>query len=104
MKHLIFLVSLLLAFNLAACVASKAPGEVVNIACGSRVTIAGLANFIASIAGKEISPTFEKPRAGDIRHSLADVGKARELLGYRPRVGIEEGLRLTVEWFAKNRR
>jgi len=90
--------------NLAACVASKAPGEVINIACGSRVTIAGLANFIASIAGKEISPTFEKPRAGDIRHSLADVGKARELLGYRPRVGIEEGLRLTVEWFAKNRR
>jgi UDP-N-acetylglucosamine/UDP-N-acetyl-alpha-D-glucosaminouronate 4-epimerase len=90
--------------NLAACNATKAVGEVINIACGSRVTIAGLANFIASIAGKEISPKFEKPRSGDIRHSLADVTKARELLGYRPRVGIEEGLRLTIEWFAKHHR
>jgi UDP-glucose 4-epimerase len=89
--------------NLYACTAPKAPGEVVNIACGSRVTISGLANFINSIVGKEISCKFEKPRMGDIRHSLADVTKARELLGYRPRIGIEEGLRLTVEWFSKQR-
>jgi nucleoside-diphosphate-sugar epimerase len=90
--------------NLAACVAAKAAGEAINIACGSRVTISGLANFISSIAGKEIAPKFDKPRGGDIRHSLADVTKARELLGYRPRVGIEEGLRRTVDWYSKRPR
>jgi UDP-glucose 4-epimerase len=90
--------------NLAACVAAKAPGEVVNIACGSRVTIGGLANFISSIMGKEVTAKFEKPRPGDVRHSLADISKAQELLGYRPRVGIEDGLRLTVDWFARHHR
>jgi nucleoside-diphosphate-sugar epimerase len=82
-----------------ACQAPKAAGEVVNIACGSRVTIEGLARFICGVAGRNVEPKFEKSRVGDVRHSLADIRKAQELLGYRPRVGIEDGLRLTVEWY-----
>jgi nucleoside-diphosphate-sugar epimerase len=50
-----------------------------------------------------VNPRFEKARSGDIRHSLADITKAREFLGYRPRFGIEEGLRSTVEWYQRNR-
>jgi nucleoside-diphosphate-sugar epimerase len=85
-----------------ACQAPKAAGEVINIACNSRVTIEGLARFIGGVVGREVEPKFEKGRAGDVRHSLADIRKAQDLLGYRARVGVEEGLRLTVEWY-KNR-
>ena len=46
---------------------------------------------------------FEKARAGDVRHSLADITKAREFLGFRPRFGIEEGLRLTVDWLQRRK-
>lgn len=88
---------------ISASTAAKATGEVINIACGSRVTIGGLANFVSAILGREITPKYDKPRDGDVRHSLADIAKAQELLGYRPRVGIEEGLRLVVDWFQKQR-
>ena len=88
--------------NILATQTPKAGGEVLNVACGTRVTILGLASFIGQILGRDVNPRFEKARAGDVRHSLADVTKAREFLGYRPRFGIEEGLKLTVEWFRKH--
>ncbi len=84
--------------NILATQTTKASGEIVNIACNSRVTIEGLARFIGTLFGREVNPRFEKARSGDVRHSLADITKAKELLGYHPRVGVEEGLRLTVEW------
>jgi nucleoside-diphosphate-sugar epimerase len=90
--------------NLLATQTPKAGGEVLNIACGSRVTVLGLASFLGQIIGREVSPRFDKARAGDVRHSLADITKAREFLAYRPRFGIEEGLKLTVEWFQKRHR
>jgi nucleoside-diphosphate-sugar epimerase len=90
--------------NIAATQTAKAGGEILNIACGTRVTIVGLANFLAQFLDKDIQPRFEKARAGDVRHSLADITKAKEFLGYRPRFGIEEGLKLTVEWFRDHRR
>jgi nucleoside-diphosphate-sugar epimerase len=90
--------------NLLATETPKAGGEILNIACGSRVTILGLASFIAQILGKDPNPRFEKARTGDVRHSLADITKAREFLGYRPRFGIEEGLKLTIEWYRKHGR
>ena len=88
---------------IAASTAAKATGEVINVACGSRVTIGGLANIVGTILGREITPKYDKPRDGDVRHSLADIAKAQELLGYRPRIGVEEGLRLAVDWFQKQR-
>lgn len=86
--------------NMLACQAPKAAGEFMNIACGDRVTVGGLCNMIGEIAGKVLEPKLKPGRAGDVRHSLADIGKAGDLLGYRPRVGLREGLERTVAWFA----
>ena len=87
----------------AACIAPKAEGELFNIATGSRITVNGLVNMINNILGKEIQPKYEEARPGDIRHSLADTTKAEEMLGYRPRSSIMDGLRTTIDWYRKNR-
>ncbi|MEE8104941.1 MAG: NAD-dependent epimerase/dehydratase family protein [Planctomycetota bacterium] len=87
----------------AACIAPKAEGELYNIASGSRITINGLVNMINNILGKEIQPKYEEARPGDIRHSLADTTKAEEMLGFRPRSSIMDGLQSTAEWYRKAR-
>jgi UDP-glucose 4-epimerase len=85
--------------NLSACAAPKAPGETVNIACGDRVTIAGLANMIGEIADYVVEPKLKPARAADVRHSLADISKAQDTIGYRVRVNLQEGLERTVEYY-----
>ena len=87
----------------SACIAPKAEGELFNIGTGSRITINGLVNLINGILGKEIQPKYEEARPGDIRHSLADITKAEEMLGFRPRVSIMDGLRTTIEWYKKRK-
>ena len=87
----------------SACIAPKAEGELFNIGAGSRITINGLVNMINNILGKEIQPKYEEARPGDIRHSLADMTKAQEMLGYRPRTSVVDGLASTVEWYKKHR-
>ncbi|MHC4407597.1 MAG: NAD-dependent epimerase/dehydratase family protein, partial [Planctomycetota bacterium] len=82
----------------SACIAPKAEGELYNIGTGSRITVNGLVNLINGILGKEIQPKYEEARPGDIRHSLADITKAQEMLGFRPRVSIMDGLSTTIEW------
>ena len=88
--------------NLAACTAAKAPGNVFNVAGGSRVTVSGLANMIGELLGVEREPRLKPARAGDIRHSLADIARAEEFLAYRPRVDLREGLARTVAWYSEN--
>jgi nucleoside-diphosphate-sugar epimerase len=90
--------------NLAACTSPKAPGEMVNIACGDRVTISGLAIMIGEIVGNVIEPKLKPARSGDVRHSLADITRAQDVLGYRVRVNLREGLERTVEWYAGRRK
>lgn len=85
--------------NIQACTAQKAAGEVINIACGERYTLIDLVNMINEILGKKIEPKFEKDRAGDVKHSLAGIEKAKELLGYEVRVDFREGLRRTIDFF-----
>ncbi|MGQ0614345.1 MAG: NAD-dependent epimerase/dehydratase family protein [Planctomycetaceae bacterium] len=85
----------------SACVAPKAEGEVFNIASGSRITVNGLVNMLNGLLGKEIQPKYEEAHPGDIRHSLADITRAQEMLGFRPRVSILDGLRTTLEWYRK---
>ncbi len=87
----------------SACIAPKAEGELFNIAGASRITINGLVNMLNGILGKEIQPKYEEARPGDIRHSLADITKAQEMLGYRPRTSIVDGLANAVEWYRKNK-
>jgi len=87
----------------SACIAPKAEGELFNIGTGSRITVNGLVNMINGLLGKEIQPKYEDARPGDIRHSLADCSKAQEMLGFRPRVSIMDGLQTTLEWYRKNK-
>ena len=90
--------------NLLACTAPNAAGEVFNIACGERYTLIELVEMINKILGKNIEPRFEKDRAGDVKHSLADIEKAKVVLGYKVVVGFEEGLEKTVESIARKER
>jgi len=84
--------------SLLACTAPAVAGETINVACGERVTLNGLVRTICRLLGTEVEPVYEAPRAGDVRHSQADIQKAAALLQYRPSVGMEEGLRRTIEW------
>jgi UDP-glucose 4-epimerase len=60
-----------------------------------------LLRFCDGLTGYSGKPAYGEPRSGDIRHSLADIGLARQLLGYEPQVDFNEGLRRTVEWYRK---
>jgi len=88
--------------NLLAARAPKTAGEVINIACGQRITLNEVIRLINRILGKEIRPIYAPPRAGDVRHSLADIQKAQKLIGYKPVVSFEEGLRKAIDWYKKN--
>ena len=75
-------------------------GDVFNIACGLRVTVNELASHMAQMMGKpHLEPRHEPERAGDVKHSLADLTCSRQILGYEPIVGFEAGLRPTVQWY-----
>jgi nucleoside-diphosphate-sugar epimerase len=73
-------------------------GEIFNIAAGSPASVNQLADTIGAILGKPVEKEHLPPRAGDIRDSWADLAKAERILGYRPAIGLEEGLRRTVEF------
>jgi UDP-N-acetylglucosamine/UDP-N-acetylgalactosamine 4-epimerase len=86
--------------NLRACTAGPAAlGGVFNIGAGSRTSINRLWAIIRGLTGAETDPVFEAPRPGDVRDSLASLERAGAALGYRPAVGIEEGLRRTAAWY-----
>jgi len=82
--------------NVLAMSAPGVAGEVFNIACGGRVTLNRMVRTLSEIVGSGMTPEYGPPRNGDVVHSMADVGHARRLLGYEPRVSFEEGLRRTV--------
>lgn len=88
--------------NLLACTVPGVGGQVFNVACGDRITVNSMLNQINKIVGVDISPVYAEPRSGDIKHSQADITRAREHLGFEPKVSFEEGLRATVEWYRKN--
>lgn len=73
-------------------------GEAFNIACAATITINQLIRDLAGLIGRKADVVYQGARSGDIRHSLADIGKAMSMLGYQPRVDFLEGLRRTVAW------
>jgi UDP-glucose 4-epimerase len=85
--------------NLLAMYAEQTQGEVVNVAYGRRVSLNQLLKILQDIIGSHISPLYEEPRKGEPRHSLADIKRGKAILNYDPSVGIEEGLRRTMEYF-----
>ena len=89
--------------NLRAAESPDAVGKVMNIANGRQVTLNELLEIMKNVTGKSAAAAHYEPvRVGDVRHSLADISLARSLLGYEPRVGLEEGLRLTFDWWQKS--
>jgi UDP-glucose 4-epimerase len=85
--------------NLLALRANGVRGQAVNLATGHRVTLLDLLRELGRITGRPARAEHRPPRAGDVRHSLADIRLARRVLGYKPVVAFEEGLRRTVEWY-----
>lgn len=75
---------------------------VVNIAFGERTTLNQLWERITALTGKQITPEYRAERAGDVKHSLADITKAGTLLGYTPHYSVLDGLKIAVEWYEKN--
>jgi nucleoside-diphosphate-sugar epimerase len=85
--------------NLKALRAKGLTGQTVNVAMGTRITLKKLLASLARETGRPAVAKHGPPRPGDVRHSLADIRLARKLLGYRPIVDFETGLRRTVEWY-----
>ena len=83
---------------LRACKAPTAAGEVINVAGGGRISLLEVLRTLQNILRVHVEPTFGPPREGDVRDSQADIHKARQMLGYEPRMPFEDGLRQTVEW------
>ena len=89
--------------NLKAMVAPKeATGQAYNIAYGDQIYLIDLYNELCRLLGKDIEPIYGPDRAGDIKHSKADISKAKELLGYDPDWSFERGFADAVEWYKEN--
>lgn len=89
--------------NLKACLApSSAAGEAFNIAYGSREYLLDIYHGLTKALGVDVEPKFGPDRAGDIKHSNADISKARELLGYDPDWSFERGITAAIEWYREN--
>ncbi|MBK6795783.1 MAG: SDR family oxidoreductase [Acidobacteria bacterium] len=84
--------------NIRAAESADAVGEVINLGVNQRTTLNQLLSELQKIIGTNIAPQYEPPRAGDIRHSLADISRAEKLLGFKPLIGLEEGF----DWYRRN--
>jgi UDP-N-acetylglucosamine 4-epimerase len=78
---------------------SQALNQVYNIACGEQTTLNELFEHLKQIAGSDLAPKHGIERAGDVRHSLADISKAKMLLDYNPNISVKEGLKNAFEWY-----
>jgi UDP-glucose 4-epimerase len=76
-------------------------GEAFNVACGTRHSLLAIADAIGAFLGRPLERAHVAPRAGDVRHTQADIGKAERLLGYRPAVDFAAGMRRTCEYFVR---
>jgi nucleoside-diphosphate-sugar epimerase len=90
--------------NLKAAETVKGIGQIINIANGERISLNQLLAELKSLTGKsDVAANYKEPRAGDVKHSLADITRARDLLGFEPRVDLRTGLKLTMDWWQNSR-
>ena len=85
--------------NILACTAQNAPGETFNIACGERYTLIDLVDEINKMLGTNVQPLFNETRTGDVKHSLASIEKAKNILGFNVKTDFKSGLKKTIEYF-----
>jgi UDP-N-acetylglucosamine 4-epimerase len=76
-----------------------AVNQVYNIACGEQTSLNELFEGLRKVAGSNLKPVHGDERKGDVKHSMADISKAKQLLGYAVKISVEEGLRLTYKWY-----
>jgi len=88
--------------NLLAARAGNTHGEVINVACGEAVTVNAIIGAINELLGKDIQPIYAPPRPGDVKHSLADVTAAKELIGYEPVILFRAGLEKSIDWYRRH--
>ena len=90
--------------NIKAMEATEGTGEVLNVANGERVSLLELVDVMKKVTGREdIEIDFQPERKGDVKHSQADNTRAVEWLGYEKAVGLEDGIRETIEWWKTSR-
>ncbi|MGQ9650578.1 MAG: SDR family oxidoreductase [Phycisphaerae bacterium] len=88
--------------NVLAAKAPRLSGEVINIACAESVSVNRTIRLINELLGKDVKPIYTDVRPGDVKHSLADISLAREIIGFEPVVKFDEGLRRAIEWYREN--
>ena len=82
--------------------AENCDGRPMNIACNSAVTLNQILNKLKSLMNVDIQAIYKEPRAGDVKHSLADISLAKKKIGYEPLVYFDEGLERAIDWYTKN--
>ena len=90
--------------NLLAAEAADAAGEVLNVACGEQTSLNQMLDALRRLSKVDVEVVYEQQRAGDVKHSLADIERARKVLGYTPKVFAEEGLEKSLEWYRTARK
>ena len=90
--------------NMKAATAQDASGEVFNVACGDRTSLNQILDNLRKVTEVDVEVIYDQDRPGDVKHSLADITKARNILGYNPSVTAEEGLRRSVIWYRTARK
>ena len=89
--------------NMKAAVAEGAAGEVFNVACGERTSLNQILDDLRKVTEVDVDLEYGPDRPGDVKHSLADISKARDILDYNPTVSAQEGLRRSVTWYLTSR-
>jgi nucleoside-diphosphate-sugar epimerase len=90
--------------NLKAAETTRGLGSIINVATGQRISLNQLLSELKHLTGKNhLNAIYQEARVGDVVHSLADISRAREFLNFEPRVGLREGLQLTIDWWKQSR-
>ena len=77
-------------------------GQIVNIACNRTVSLNQILQQLRELLGVDVKIDYQAPRAGDVMHSLADISRAKETIGYEPKVYFEQGLQKAIDWYRQN--
>jgi UDP-glucose 4-epimerase len=88
--------------NLLGAKAPETNGQVINVACGEHISVNEIIREINVLLNKNVEPQYVEPRKGDIKHSWADISQSAEVIGFKPVVPFAQGLRLAIDWYAKN--
>ncbi len=89
--------------NMLAAEAKNVSGEVLNCACGKQTSLNDLVKLLKYLLSSKVNPDYTEPKAGDIKHSLADISKAANMLGYSLKTSFEQGVKKTIAWHKGNK-